>query len=151
MSLPLRADPKTIADAELIRTRLLTAYEMAEMTDDPDERTRQMTFVLVGAGPSGVELAASMAQLATVTLRSNFRNIDPAKTSILLIEGGKRVLPSYAASLSKKAAKRLDRLGVKVITDAIVEKVDEQGATVAGQLSRSARVLDGAALRHALR
>jgi NADH:ubiquinone reductase (H+-translocating) len=131
---------KTIADAELIRSRLLTAYEMAEMTDDPDERARQMTFVLVGAGPSGVELAASMAQLATVTLRSNFRKIDPAKTSILLIEGGKRVLPSYAESLSKKAAKRLDRLGVKVMTDAIVEKVDEQGATVAGRLIRSATV-----------
>src|SRR6202790_3641882 len=85
---------KTITDAELIRTKLLTAYEMAEMTDDADERARQMTFVLVGAGPTGVELAASIAQLATVTLRSNFRKIDPANTSILLIEGGSRVLPT---------------------------------------------------------
>jgi NADH dehydrogenase len=132
---------KTLADAELIRTKLLTAYEMAEMADDPDERARQMTFVLVGAGPSGVELAASMAQLATVTLRSNFRKIDPAETSILLIEGGKRVLPSYAESLSNKAAGRLDRLGVKVMTNAIVEKVDEQGVTVAGRLIQSATVL----------
>jgi len=131
---------KTIADAERIRARLLTAYEIAEMTDDPDERARQMTFVLVGAGPTGVELAATMAQLATVTLRSNFRNIDPAKTSILLIEGGKRVLPSYAEPLSEKAAKRLDRLGVKVMTDAVVEKVDEHGVTVAGHLIRSATV-----------
>jgi NADH dehydrogenase len=131
---------KTIADAELIRTRLLTAFEMAELTDDPGERARQMTFVLVGAGPSGVELAASMAQLATVTLRSNFRKIDPGKTSILLIEGGKRVLPSYAESLSKKATTRLNRLGVKVMTNAIVEKVDEQGVTVAGQLIESATV-----------
>jgi NADH dehydrogenase len=131
---------KTIADAELIRTRLLRAYEMAETTDDADERVRQMTFVLVGAGPSGVELAASMAQLATVTLRSNFRKIDPAQTSILLIEGGKRVLPSYAESLSKKAATRLGRLGVKVMTNAIVEKVNEQGVTVAGRLIKSATV-----------
>jgi NADH:ubiquinone reductase (H+-translocating) len=131
---------KTIADAELIRTRLLTAFEMAELTDDPGERARQMTFVLVGAGPSGVELAASMAQLATVTLRSNFRKIDPGKTSILLIEGGKRVLPSYAESLSKKATTRLNRLGVKVMTNAIVEKVDEQGVMVAGQLIESATV-----------
>jgi NADH dehydrogenase len=131
---------KTIADAELIRTRLLTAFEMAELTDDPGERARQMTFVLVGAGPSGVELAASMAQLATVTLRSNFRKFDPGKTSILLIEGGKRVLPSYAESLSKKATTRLNRLGVKVMTNAIVEKVDEQGVTVAGQLIESATV-----------
>src|SRR5258708_5356088 len=131
---------KTITDAELIRTKLLSAYEMAEMTDDADERARQMTFVLVGAGPSGVELAASMAQLATVTLRSNFRKIDPTQTSILLIEGGKRVLPSYAESLSKKAATRLGRLGVKVMTNAMVEKVNERGVTVAGRLIKSATV-----------
>jgi NADH dehydrogenase len=131
---------KTITDAELIRTKLLTAYEMAEMTDDADERARQMTFVLVGAGPTGVELAASIAQLATVTLRSNFRKIDPAKTAILLIEGGSRVLPSYAESLSKKAARRLERLGVKVMTGAIVEKVNEQGVTVGGKLIKSATV-----------
>jgi NADH:ubiquinone reductase (H+-translocating) len=132
---------KTVSDAELIRTKLLTAYEMAEMTDDADECARQMTFVLVGAGPTGVELAASIAQLATVTLRSNFRKIDPANASILLIEGGSRVLPSYAESLSKKAAERLDRLGVKVMTGAIVEKVNEQGVTVGGKLIKSATVL----------
>ena len=132
---------KTITDAELIRTKSLSAYEMAEMTDDADERARQMTFVLVGAGPTGVELAASMAQLASVTLRSDFRKIDPTKTSILLIEGGSRVLPSYAESLSEKAAKRLDRLGVEVMTGAIVEKVNEQGVTVAGKLIKSATVL----------
>ena len=132
---------KTITDAELIRTKLLSAYEIAEMTDDADERARQMTFVLVGAGPTGVELAASMAQLASVTLRSDFRKIDPTKTSILLIEGGSRVLPSYAESLSEKAAKRLDRLGVEVMTGAIVEKVNEQGVTVAGKLIKSATVL----------
>lgn len=132
---------KTITDAELIRTKLLTAYEMAEMTDDADEQARQMTFVLVGAGPTGVELAASIAQLATVTLRSNFRKIDPAKTSILLLEGGSRVLPSFAESLSRKVARRLERLGVKVMTGAMVEKVNEQGVTVAGKLIRSATVL----------
>src|ERR1700724_3941923 len=76
---------KTITDAELIRTKLLAAYEMAEMTDDADECARQMTFVLVGAGPTGVELAASIAQLATVTLRRNFRRIDPATTTIILL------------------------------------------------------------------
>ena len=132
---------KTITDAELIRTKLLSAYEMAEMTDDADEQTRQMTFVLVGAGPTGVELAASIAQLATVTLRSNFRKIDPAKTSILLLEGGNRVLPSFAESLSRKVARRLEKLGVKVMTGAMVEKVNEQGVTVAGKLIKSATVL----------
>ena len=132
---------KTITDAELIRTKLLTAYEMAEMTDDVEERARQMTFVLVGAGPTGVELAASIAQLATVTLRSNFRKIDPADTSILLLEGGDRVLPSFAETLSRKVARRLERLGVKVMTGAMVEKVNEQGVTVGGKLIRSATVL----------
>jgi NADH dehydrogenase len=67
-----------------------------------------MTFVLVGGGPSGVELAGSLAEMASVTPRSNFRRIDPAKTSILLIEGGKRILPSYTESLSNKAARRLE-------------------------------------------
>ena len=105
---------KTMTDAEAIRTKILTAYELAESTDDTEERMRQMTFVLVGAGPTGVELAASIAQMTTTTLRSNFRRIDPAHTSIFLLEGGKRVLPSFAESLSAKAAKHLAKLGVKM-------------------------------------
>jgi NADH dehydrogenase len=97
--------------------------------------------VLVGAGPTGVELAASMAQMATGTLRGNFRRIDPAKTSIVLIEGGTRVLPSFAQSLSKKAAKRLEKLGVKVLTGMKVERVDEQGVVAGGKRILSATVL----------
>jgi NADH dehydrogenase len=132
---------KTLADAEAIRAKILSAYEAAEATDDADERARQMTFVLVGAGPTGVELAASIAEMGSVTLRSNFRRIDPAKTSILLIEGGKRILASYDESLSKKAAKRLEKLGVTVMTGARVEHVDEQGVIVAGKRIESATVL----------
>src|SRR5277367_3221864 len=75
---------KTITDAQTIRSRILSAYELAESTDDENERRRQMTFILVGAGPTGVELAASIAQMATTTLRSNFRRIDPTATSIYL-------------------------------------------------------------------
>jgi len=71
---------KSLSDAETIRTKILSAFELAESTDDPKERARQLTFVLVGGGPTGVELAASIAQLATVTLRNNFRKIDPAKS-----------------------------------------------------------------------
>ena len=107
---------KTLRDAEAIRAKILSAYEAAEATDDADERARQMTFVLVGAGPTGVELAASIALMGSITLRSNFRRIDPAKTSILLIEGGQRILPSYAESLSEKVAKRLEEIGVTVMT-----------------------------------
>ena len=132
---------KTLTDAEAIRAKILSAYEAAEATDDADERARQMTFVLVGAGPTGVELAASIALMGSITLRSNFRRIDPAKTTILLIEGGQRILPSYAESLSRKAAERLEKLGVTVMTGTRVEHVDEQGVIVAGKRIESATVL----------
>ena len=98
------------------RSKILSAYEAADSTDDETERARQMTFILVGAGPTGVELAASMALLATVTLRGQFRRIDPAKSTIILIEGGKRILPTFAESLARKAARRLEKLGVKIQT-----------------------------------
>jgi len=132
---------KTLSDAETIRTKILSAYELAELTDDEDERSRLMTLVLVGGGPTGVELAASMAQMAAVTLRGNFRHIDPANTSIVLIEGGNRILPTFAESLSRKAARRLEKLGVKVLTGTKVEKVDEQGVVAGGKRIPSATVL----------
>ena len=132
---------KTMTDAETIRTKILGAYELAESTDDADERRRQMTFVLVGAGPTGVELAASIAQMTTTTLRSNFRRIDPADTSIFLLEGGKRVLPGFAESLSEKAAKHLTKLGVQVVTGAMVEHIDDRGVIVGGKRIESGTVL----------
>jgi NADH dehydrogenase len=132
---------KTITDARTIRSKILSAYELAESTDDEEERRRQMTFVLVGAGPTGVELAASIAQMATTTLRANFRRIDPATTSIFLLDGAKRVLPSFAESSSTKAAQRLAKLGVKVITGALVEHIDDQGVTVGGKRIDSGTVL----------
>ncbi len=132
---------KTITDAETIRSKILSAYELAESTDDADERRRQMTFVLVGAGPTGVELAASLAQLATTTLRRNFRRIDPATTTIFLLDGAKRILPTFAESLSKKAADHLAKLGVQVITGAMVERIDGQGVTAGGKLIPCGAVL----------
>src|SRR5271163_1043191 len=132
---------KTITDAQTIRSRILSAYELAESTDDDEERQRQMTFVLVGAGPTGVELAASIAQMATTTLRANFRRIDPTATSIYLLDGAKRVLPSFAESSSLKAAQRLARLGIKVITSAMVEHIDDRGVMVGGKRIDSATVL----------
>jgi NADH dehydrogenase len=132
---------KSLNDAETIRTKILGAFELAESTDDEKERARQMTFVLVGAGPTGVELAASIAQLVSVTLRKNFRNINPAKSRIVLLDGGARVLPTFAESLSKKAARRLNKLGVEVLTGVKVEKVDDQGVIAAGGRIPSATVL----------
>src|SRR5712672_637108 len=132
---------KSLSDAETIRARILSAYEVADATDDENERARQLTFVLVGAGPTGVELAASMAQLAAITLRGQFRRIEPAQSSILLIEGGKRILPTFAESLAKKVARRLEKLGIKVMTGARVEKVDEIGVIADGKRIPSATVL----------
>jgi NADH dehydrogenase len=132
---------KNLSDAEAIRTRILSAYELAELTDDENERARLLTFALVGGGPTGVELAASMAQMATATLRGNFRRIDPANTSIVLIEGGNRILPTFAESLSRKAACRLEKLGVKVLTGTKVEKVEEHGVVAGGERIQSATVL----------
>src|SRR5712671_3121568 len=132
---------KNLNDAETIRTKILSAFELAESTDDPKERARQLTFVLVGAGPTGVELAASIAQLVSVTLRRNFRRIDPAKSRIVLLDGGARILPTFAESLSRKAAKRLTKLGVEVSTGVRVEKVDDQGVIAAGTRIPSATVL----------
>ena len=132
---------KTLTDAEAIRARILSAYELAEQTDDPQARARALTFVLVGAGPTGVELAASMAQMARITLRSNFRCIDPAQTRILLLEGGKRVLPSFDERLSRKVKRHLEALGVQVHTGVMVEHVDDQGVVVASGRIESNTVL----------
>jgi NADH dehydrogenase len=132
---------KTVADAELVRAKILSAYELAEETEDPVARRRLLTFALVGAGPTGVELAASVAGLARATLRSSFRRIDPAESRILLIEAGKRILPSFDEKLASKAAKRLAQIGVEVLTEAKVEQVDAQGVVVSGQRIESATVL----------
>ena len=132
---------KNLNDAELIRSKILSAYELAELTDDESERSRLMTFVLVGAGPTGVELAASIAHLAIVTLRGNFRRIDPAKSSIILVEAGNRILPSFAESLSVKAARRLQSYGVRVLTGTKVNMVDDRGVLAGGERISSATVL----------
>jgi NADH dehydrogenase len=132
---------KTLTDAEVIRARVLGAYELAEQADDPEVRARALTFVLVGAGPTGVELAASIAQLARITLRSNFRHVDPVDTRILLLEGAPRVLPSFSEPLTLKVERHLKTLGVEVRTGVMVERVDERGVVVAGERIESNTVL----------
>src|SRR6516165_5370869 len=132
---------KNLSDAETIRAKILGAFELAATTENEAERARQMTFVLVGAGPSGVELAASLAQMVKVTLRGNFRRIDPAQANIILLDAGKRVLPTFAESLSRRATRRLEKLGVKVMTGVKVETVDAQGVVAGGNRIRSATVL----------
>src|SRR5262249_60272464 len=132
---------KSCAGGARIRAKLRGAFELAATTEDETERARQMTFVLVGAGPTGVELAGSLAHLVRETLRGNFRRIDPARARIILLDAGNRVLPSFAEALSRRVTRRLTKLGVKVQTGVKVETVDEQGVVAGGNRIPSATVL----------
>jgi NADH:quinone reductase (non-electrogenic) len=131
---------KTIENATEIRRRILSAFEVAEREPDPGRRRARLTFVLVGAGATGVELAGALAEIANHTLAQDFRTINPAAARILLLEGSDRVLPPYAAVLSAKAAAALHRIGVEVRTRTIVTDIDSDGVTVRcdGQTERIA-------------
>ncbi|HZU38779.1 MAG TPA: NAD(P)/FAD-dependent oxidoreductase [Gemmataceae bacterium] len=121
---------KTIEDATDIRRRILLAFEHAELATDPKTVDQWLTFVLVGGGPTGVELAGALSELAHHTLRQNFRHIQPNKARILLIEGTERILPTYPPDLSEKAAQSLARLGATVRTGALVTDVGPDSVTV---------------------
>jgi NADH:ubiquinone reductase (H+-translocating) len=116
---------KTLDDAFLIRRRILSAFERAEAANSDDERAACLTFAVVGAGPTGAELAGTLAEIARHTLAHEFRNIDPRKARILLVEGGSRVLGALDASLSAKAQKQLEKLGVEVRTGTAVTDVGD--------------------------
>lgn len=121
---------KTIEDALDIRRRLLVAFEAAERTSDVDTRRRWLTFVIVGGGPTGVELAGALAEIARHTLARDFRRIDPTSARIVLLEGADRLLLSYHPKLSEKARASLERLGVEVRLNARVTLIDERGVRV---------------------
>jgi NADH dehydrogenase len=121
---------KTIEEATQIRHKLLYAFEAAEKELDPEKRREWLTFVLVGAGPTGVELAGALGEIAHDTLRRDFRSIRPEQAQILLLEGSPRVLPVYAPDLSAKAEASLRRLGVTPRTNVLVTEIDEHGVTV---------------------
>ncbi len=127
---PLAPGLKTIEDATEVRRRILLAFEKAEREPDEAARSAWLTFVVVGAGPTGVELAGALGEIANDTLRHDFRHIVPAESRILLLEGGGRVLPSYPADLSAQAEESLIRLGVRPVTGAVVTAIDETGVTV---------------------
>ena len=123
---------KTIEDALEIRRRILLAFELAERQALAGKPARTLSFVIVGAGPTGVELAGTLAEIARQVLAQEFRAIDPARARVILLEGGPRVLPSYPESLSRSAETQLGRLGVEVRTSAKVTGV-EPGAVLLGQ------------------
>jgi NADH:ubiquinone reductase (H+-translocating) len=121
---------KTIEDATEIRRRFLLAFEAAERVDDPGERRALLTFVVIGGGPTGVEMAGSMAEIARRSLVRDFRRIDPGTSRVLLLEGGDRVLPAYHPSLSAYASRALERIGVEVRTGSVVTGVDREGVWI---------------------
>ncbi|HEX2506709.1 MAG TPA: NAD(P)/FAD-dependent oxidoreductase [Miltoncostaeaceae bacterium] len=127
---PLAPGLKTVEDAIEIRRRILTAFEAAEADDDPERRAAWLTFVIVGAGPTGVELAGQIGEIARDTLRRDFRSIDPASARILLLEGDDRVLTAFDPRLSARAERALGQLGVSVQVGALVSGVDARGVTV---------------------
>ena len=121
---------KTIEDATEIRRRILFAFEAAEREPDPEHVRSWLTFVLVGGGPTGVELAGTLGELAKDTLRQDFRHVNPAESRILLVEGADRILPTYPAELSAKATTALARLGVTVRTGATVTDVQSDAVII---------------------
>jgi len=127
---PLAPGLKTVEDATEIRRRILLAFERAEREPDLDQRRAWLTFVVVGGGPTGVELAGALGEIARDTLRQDFRHINPSEASILLLDGAERVLPTYPPDLSAEAETSLIKLGVRPLNGTIVVAIEEHGVTV---------------------
>jgi NADH dehydrogenase len=138
---PFAPGLKSLNDAEVIRAKLLKAFEIAEIEVDPAQHRDLLTFVLVGAGPTGVEMAGAIADMVRGTLKADFRRIDPRAARIILVEGGPRILPAFSERLSRKAHERLTRMGVEIRTNARVEHVDAEGVIVGGERIASHTVL----------
>jgi NADH dehydrogenase len=128
---PLAPGLKTLEDALELRRRILSAFEAAEIEPDPELQREYLTFVVVGGGPTGVELAGQIAEIARDTVKRDFRKIDPRTARIVLVEGADRVLLAFPERLSEKGKEQLEKLGVTVRLDRLVTGVDEAGVTLA--------------------
>jgi NADH dehydrogenase len=138
---------KDLDDAVEIRRRVLLAFEAAEKEKDAAKRHQLLTFIVVGGGPTGVELAGAVAELARFVLDSDFRSINPKEAEIILLEGGPRILPSFAEDLSKSATEQLENLGVKVRLNAQATNIDDTGVYLGDEMIKSATVIWGAGVR----
>ncbi|MEM9609311.1 MAG: NAD(P)/FAD-dependent oxidoreductase [Actinomycetota bacterium] len=138
---------KTIEDAIEIRRRVLQAFERAERTDDPEERRALLTFAVIGAGPTGVEMAGAISEIALRTLSRDFRRIDPTTARVVLVEAADRVLPVYPEGLSTKALRQLRALGVEVQTSTRVEAIDADGLDTDGGRIEARTVVWGAGVQ----
>jgi len=132
---------KSLADAEAARNKILQAFELAEAEEDPSRHRDLLTFILVGAGPTGVEMASALAILVRNTLKSDFRRIDPASARIVLVDMAPRVLGPFTEKLSKAAKQRLEKLGVEVRLGHSVDHIDADGIIVAGERIASKTVI----------
>jgi putative oxidoreductase len=132
---------KRVEDATEVRRRLLTAFERAEATDDLQERNSLLTFLIVGGGPTGVELAGAIGELARYGMEKEFRNFDPASARVILVQSGPRILPTFPEILSESAKRSLEKLGVEVLLGSKVEQIDGEGVLVSGKRIASRTVL----------
>ena len=121
---------KSIDDALELRGRILGAFEQAERSSDPERRKKLLTFVVVGAGPTGVEMAGQIQELADQTLKGSFRHIDPTEAHVILLDAAPAVLPPMGEKLGLKAKARLEKMGVEIQLNAMVTDVDRNGITV---------------------
>jgi NADH:ubiquinone reductase (H+-translocating) len=138
---------KTIEDARTIRMRLLLAFERAELSDDEEERKALMTAVVIGGGPTGVEMAGAVAELARYALARDFRRIDPKAATVLLVEAGPRLLTAFPRELADYAKTALEGLGVTVLTDHKVERIEQGAVTVNGRRIPAATIVWGAGVK----
>ena len=132
---------KSLADAVSARNRILQAFEQAEAEEDPSRHPDLLTFILVGAGPTGVEMASALAILVRTTLESDFRRVDPASARIVLVDMAPRVLPPFSEDLSEAAKRRLEKLGVEVRLGHSVDLIDDDGIVAAGERIASKTVI----------
>jgi len=144
---PLAPGLKTIANARAIRSSILLGFERAEISADPDEQQALMTTVIVGGGPTGVEMAGAVAELARWSLRRDFSNIDPQRARIILVEAGPRILSAFPEALASYAHRKLQDLGVEVLTRAAVEAVLEGGVAINGAFVAANTIVWGAGIR----
>ena len=140
---------KTVEQALEIRKKILTAFEMAEASNDVNEKARLLTFVIVGGGSTGVELAGAIGELSRFTLAKDFRNIDPKMARIILVEAGDRILPSFSEKLSSRAARDLESLGVQIWTLKKVNGIDENSVTVGNERIETSTVIWAAGIQAA--
>lgn len=138
---------KTIADATNIRKKILLAFEAAELERDPEKKKALLTMIVVGGGPTGVEMAGSIAEMSRLALRDDFKNFDPSTTRILLIEAAPRILNQFPDDLAQKAQQHLAKLGVEVMLSKRVEDIDAEGVVVSGERIGSNTVIWAAGVK----